>query len=338
LLALVFLGGATAGGWVLWNNHRDIFKWNEGVVDTSSKSTGKEAATAKQQPAEKTASSADASPVENKTSTNAKPSEIVRADDRPKSDKTPKPPEPTHVALITGTRKPEDLDSGSWGTREDSARETSKTKPGRDENSTKNKEPTAEDSTRGELQRARARASDLYQSRDFSGAASLLRRAAANLDRRQANRLKELARKYDNVAQQVSRGDQMRSDNQKASLQAYRNARDADVSLGAAHQSYLNARIRLVAPEAARQYMVDGNYEEARRAADLAPTAKVGSVYRALEAEAQSLYRDAAEIAHNSDDASRKKARVLLKKVRKMVKSGSALDRQAATLLDRVAR
>src|SRR6185436_1279221 len=112
-----------------------------------------------------------------------------------------------------------------------------------------------------------------------------------------AGRLRDLSRKYDNLGQLLARADQAQKSNPISSLSDYRRAREVDGDLGSAHLGYINGRIRLVAPLAARQLAADRKFEDARKAADLAPASSVSSVYKMLDTQAQQLYREAKDLS-----------------------------------------
>jgi len=135
-------------------------------------------------------------------------------------------------------------------------------------------------------------AQQLYEDKDFSGAARSARDAAER-GGPDTDALLELARDYAAVGAGITRGDANADSSPTVALTAYQDALAADVRSGrSVHSTMIRAKLAKVAPAAAHAFYDVGRYEAARAACDMAVNYNVGGDPRV--AETRKLLEDAA--------------------------------------------
>jgi hypothetical protein len=137
-----------------------------------------------------------------------------------------------------------------------------------------------------------ARAAALYKQKKFSEAASLLRSSSKKASGSDKSKMKKLASAYASVGSNLKKGDANRS-NAPAAVTAYNKAMRSDRSAGGAFQTLLRAKIKILAPKAAKTAMARKDLKGAKRMADIAASvgagSKVSSVRSSLERQAGQL-------------------------------------------------
>jgi hypothetical protein len=168
---------------------------------------------------------------------------------------------------------------------------------------------------------AKKKAQALYASKDFKGAAAVLRDAAGTADAADAAALRRLAGDYDQLATSLAAGNAAAATKPTDALTAYKRALAADKKLGGAHASMIREKLGQVAPKAAAGFMAKGNYEAAKQAADTAVNFGAGSsptvaqVRQSLERKAAELYASGMKILKSQPD----EAKALFRRVLKIV-------------------
>ncbi|HUS66069.1 MAG TPA: FHA domain-containing protein [Kofleriaceae bacterium] len=179
---------------------------------------------------------------------------------------------------------------------------------------------------------AMEKAEKQYKSKQFADAVATLRRAAdGGAGKKEAQRLRALAAKYETVGSSLRQGGDD-SDPPKA-LAALKKAHSTDADLDGVLDSYIGVKIGQIAPKAAGSYMARSKYAEAKLAADDAATygngAAVSAVRSRLEREATALYDRANAAANDGDDA---KAADLARQAMKLVPKSSSVYTRAQKL------
>ena len=172
------------------------------------------------------------------------------------------------------------------------------------------------------------KAEDLYRKKNFSGAAATLRTAMKG--RAPNDELRMTAKLYEDLQRTYAAGTAAGARATEA-FTNLRGAARADDKLGKAHSEDLTARLAQMAPKAAAQYAAGKQFEEAfqalRDAERLGSTSStLQSVRSAIDGHATELYNEAQSL--REDDPAGAKA--LLRKVLKLVDSGSSLYQKAS--------
>jgi hypothetical protein len=181
---------------------------------------------------------------------------------------------------------------------------------------------------------ARRQANTLYKQKQFSEAASALRRAADSGNKRDAASLRSDASKLEQIGTLISQGEKTAQSDPPKALDAFKKAKRLDEEHGdGTHDGYLGARIAQVAPPAAKSHMVYKRWAEAKRAADDAENYgnddAVKGVRDSLSRKAEELYDQANELAGSGKNAD---AADLARQIMKMVPKGSAVYGKASKL------
>jgi hypothetical protein len=209
--------------------------------------------------------------------------------------------------------------------------------PTRREKVEEDEEDEAEADTGGgddvDVDGAMEKAEKQYKSKQFADAAATLRRAAdGGAGKKEAQRLRATAARYESVGNALRQGADD-SDPPKA-LAALKKAHATDGDLDGVLDSYIGVKIGQIAPKAAGSYMARNKYAEAKLAADDAATYGNGSAVAAvrsrLEREATALYDRANAAASDGDDA---KAADLARQAMKLVPKGSSVYTRAQKLV-----
>jgi tetratricopeptide (TPR) repeat protein len=179
---------------------------------------------------------------------------------------------------------------------------------------------------------ATTKAEKQYKSKQFADAAATLRRAAdGGAGKKEAQRLRAAASRYETVGNLLKQGGD-ESDPPRA-LTALKKAHGIDGELEGALDSFIGVKIGNIAPNAAKAYMARGKFADAKLAADDAQSfgngAAVASVRSSLEARAGELYDRANAAAADGDDA---KAADLARQAMKLVPKSSPVYAKAAKL------
>ncbi len=170
------------------------------------------------------------------------------------------------------------------------------------------------------------KADALYKTKDFKGAAQLVRdAAAAALAADDTRRLKALAGDYEAIGTNLTAGSAMAKAKPTDALGALKKALAADRRVGGTHQQVIREKLAQVAPAAAALYMAKQNYPMAKIAADDAvnfgsgTNATVANVRQSLERKAQELHGKATALLVSQPD----EARSMMRQITKIVPTDS---------------
>ena len=182
---------------------------------------------------------------------------------------------------------------------------------------------------------AMATAEGQYEQRDFSAAADTLRTAAADIDGRAAQRLRQRAGGYEQLGDQYQEGLRTRQTSPSVAFVAFQEAHRIDAQLGGAHGELFGAQLRVLAPRAAGSYMANGRYAAAKSAADTAAQFGAGSnqtvqrVRSALAQRAESLYQRARSLRSSDPE----EAVAMLREVQSIVPADNPWHERAQRML-----
>ena len=180
------------------------------------------------------------------------------------------------------------------------------------------------------------KADGLYRSKDWKGAAALLRDTAAGASETDAKRLRAMAADYDTIGTNLSTGATLAKAKPTDALGALKKALAADRRAGGAHQQAIRDNLAKIAPSAAAAYMAKQNYPMARLAADDAvnvgagSNATVANVRTSLERKAGEFFVNAQKLLKDKPE----EAKPLLRNIIKIVPADSPWYGKAYKLLN----
>lgn len=187
---------------------------------------------------------------------------------------------------------------------------------------------------RRELAALQRRIKAAYRDRNFGRAASLAKQASRAAKGRLARSLRSQAGNYSRLGQLLTQANRNDTRTPRVAMSKYLRARAVDARLGNGHRSFINNKLQIVAPRAARSSIAAGDLVGAKRAVDAARGAgdkvQTAGVMRSLENKARVMINAAKKARSGGNDS---EAESKLREALRILPSGSPLVREVRGLL-----